>query len=173
MQRRDDEDGNPIQFFGGWFKGFWPEDQAEESIGHAIYREMVTELGLALREVWFLPFPLNDYTLERSDNSDSIVYIVKANIDPVWIGNKQRIQPGQEVQGQLNLREGESMEVYPLDFSLFDQPLYGNDMRMFDLYMANRKVIEQASFKLALPTLDQFPEHQRQELEDLITVEAD
>lgn len=174
MQIRDDVEGSPLQFFGGWMKGFYPKYEGpakEESIEQTIYREMVSELGLSLRETFFLPFPkMEDYVLRRDNGQNSIVYLTKAIIKPEWIGNKQKVvERNEEVQGKLNLREGSSMDVFKLDESLLEKNLYGNDRRMFEIYLRDREQMEQASFKLPLENL-YLPDKRR--LEKLIRVWA-
>jgi len=173
LQVRDDVEGNPLQFFGGWMKGFYPEYEEsakEESVEQTIYREMIDELGLSLREIFFLPFPnMDDYTLRRDNGQNSIVYLTKAVIKPEWIGNKKKVERNEEVQGKLNLREGSSMDVFKLEESLLKQNLYPNDRRIFGIYLRNKDEMEQSAFKLSLENL-YLPDKKR--LEKLIRVWA-
>jgi len=174
MQYRDDVPGNPLQFFGGWMKGFRKVNdysKTEESLGHSVYREMVCELGLALKEIYFLPFPsINNY-ISVIGKENALVYLAQARIMPDWINSTRRIIPGNEIQGKLNLREGLSMGVFKLDGSLPTHNLYEPDKRLFQIYLKNSEVMEQAAFKISLDNLV-FPEEKRQKLESLITVRA-
>jgi len=153
MHIRDDvPKDQALQFFGGWMKGFYPVYEGwdkEESLGHTAYREMVDELGLALRDIDFIPFDLRDYEMEKSD--PRIMYMTRAIIKPEWIGNTKRLKEGEpEIQGKLNLREGDSMDVFKLDGSLLKEGLYGNDRRMFEIYLRDGPAMEAASIKIDL-----------------------
>ncbi len=177
FQARDDISGNPIQLFGGWMRGWdsqkpyahrgWAE---EESVGHAVYREMIEELGLALREVLLLPFPgIQDYDLFPGKSSSPLVYLTWAGIDPSIIGNKRKVEPNEEVSGKLNLREGSSMDLYTLDGSILDRNLYGNDRRMIEILLRHGKAMINGALKVDFRGL-QFPREIQEDLEAKIRV---
>lgn len=179
FQTRDDLHGNPIQLFGGWMKGWSKKNpyehlgwRNEESVGHTIYREMVDELGLALREVLLLPFPrIEDYDLFQGKSPSPLVYLTWAEIYSSTIGNKRRVEPSEEVNGQLNLREGSSMDLYKLDDSILERNLYDNDRRMIKILLRNWKAMINGAVKIDLRGL-QFPREIQEDLEAKIRVRA-
>lgn len=179
FQTRDDLPRNPIQLFGGWMRGWSKEKpyrhlgwQHEESVGHTIYREMVDELGLALREVLLLPFPrVEDYNLFQGQNTSPLVYLLWAGIDSSTIRNRRRVEPNEEVHGQLNLREGSYMDLYRLDDSILERNLYDNDRRMIEILLRNWKAMINGAVKIDLRGL-QFPREIQEDLEAKIRVRA-
>jgi hypothetical protein len=154
MQFRDDIPGRePIQFFGGWFKGIHPKYvglNKGESIGHAIYREIILELGLALKNILFLPFPKASDYIYKNKNNQSIAYLTYVNIKEEWIESKNKVQGAFEIPGKLNLREGCRMDVFKLEKRLLKSDLYENDRRMLNIYLENREIMEQSAFKIDL-----------------------
>lgn len=179
FQARDDISRNPIQLFGGWMRG-WSNEKPyshlgwrhEESVGHTIYREMIEELGLALREVLLLPFPrIEDYNLFQDKSSSPLVYLAWAGIDPSVIGSKTRVEPSSEVPGKLNLREGSYMDLYTLDGSILDRNLYENDRRMMEILFKHWKAMISGAVKIDLNGL-QFPKEVQEDLEAKIRVRA-
>ena len=63
------------------------------------------------------------------------------------------------------------MDVYSMDPSLLEQELYGNDRRMFEVYLRDGDKMRQAALPVYL-SLDGFPQEEREELEKLVTVKA-